>query len=255
MSLNGIELGLGLIGIGRAWGHVNAVVPPEPQAMRLLERAIEVGVRWFDTAPSYAISEERLGSFLRSLPSAEFAQVTIATKFGEQWDAERGEPMVDHSFDGLRRSLDRSLELLGRVDVLQLHKTNPAVLRSRDLDRAWEYASSTGVRLIGPSVSDLESAEIAIADRRYGVVQLPFNLGKRTFADVIARARNVRVLANRPFGMGALLYGEAALSRQQAFEFVLGHLKPGDIVLMGTKSPEHLAESAAAFTAARASRA
>jgi aryl-alcohol dehydrogenase-like predicted oxidoreductase len=251
VSARNVQLGLGLIGIGREWGHANAVVPPESEAMRLLERAVELGVQWLDTAPSYGASEERLGKFLRRLSDTERGRITVATKFGEEWDAARGQPFVDHTFDGLRRSLDRSLDLLGRVDVLQLHKTNPAVLRSEDLGRAWEYALAAGVRVVGASVSDLESAEVAIADRRYGVVQLPFNAGNRTFERMLGRAEGLRVIANRPFGMGALLYGDAPLDKQQAFEFMMARLKAGDVILTGTKSPEHLADNVAAFAAAQ----
>ena len=218
----------------------------------MLERAFELGVRWFDTAPSYGSSEERLGGFLRDLTAAERSRLTIATKFGEQWDTARGEPFVDHSYGGLRRSLDRSMGLLGRVDLLQLHKTNPQVLRSDDLTRAWEYACAAGVREIGASVADPESAEIAIADPRYRVVQLPFNAGNRTFEDVVRRAGGVRVLVNRPFGMGALLYGDAPVDKRAAFGFVIERLKDGDVVLTGTKSAEHLAENVAAFAEAQA---
>jgi len=70
---------------------------------------------------------------------------------GEHWDASRGEPYADHSFDALRRSLDASVARLGRIDILQLHKTSPAVLatnpwrapgnmRARWASRAWAPA-------------------------------------------------------------------------------------------------------------------
>ena len=62
-----VEFGLGTIGIGKPWGFANAVVPPEHQVVELLERAFTLGVRYFDTSPSYGISEERLGRFLRGL--------------------------------------------------------------------------------------------------------------------------------------------------------------------------------------------
>src|SRR5687768_16043339 len=97
------QLGLGTIGIGRAWGHVNPVVPSEDEALAVLERAVAVGYTFFDTAPSYGWSEQRLGRFLRTQGSEG---LTIATKFGELWDFDRGETRVDHSYDGLCRSLD-----------------------------------------------------------------------------------------------------------------------------------------------------
>ena len=68
MSHGGVQLGLGLIGIGKPWGHAPAPVPSEPEAIALLESAFAVGIRYFDTAPSYGdgVSEQRLGRFLKS---------------------------------------------------------------------------------------------------------------------------------------------------------------------------------------------
>jgi aryl-alcohol dehydrogenase-like predicted oxidoreductase len=237
-----VEAGLGLIGIGRPWGYANPVVPPESEAFRLLDTALELGVYYLDTAPSYGASEERLGRWLRALPLPDRGRLTIATKFGEHWDAEHDQPYADHSFDALRRSFDRSLALLGRVDVLQLHKTTPDVLRSDDLSRAWEYALSAGVREIGPSVSDVASAEIALKDARYRVMQLPFNRDRREFGSILDRAAHLRVVVNRPFAMGAMLYGDAPADKREAFAFVRAHLRAG-VVLTGTKSPEHLVEN------------
>lgn len=191
-----------------------------------------------------------MGIFLRSLDAEQRGQLTIATKFGEHWDAGRSGPFVDHSYEGLCRSLDRSLRQLERIDILQLHKTTPEVLCSADLARAWDYAASLGITRIGASVSDLESAEMALGERRYGCIQLPLNRSNAKFSRVVgqAAARGMWVAANRPFGMGAMLYGEQPVSREEAFRFVLDHSFTG-VILTGTKSKEHLAENWAAFHA------
>ncbi len=172
----GKRLGLGLIGIGRPWGHVPGEVPTELAARDFLAYAFQSGVRYFDTAPSYGSSEERFGRFLASLTPAERTSVTVATKFGEHWDDTRNEPFVDHSYDALARSLERSASRLGRIDVLQLHKTTPEVLRSHDLARAWQFAASLGIQTLGPSVSDLDSARAACASGAYQMLQLPLNV-------------------------------------------------------------------------------
>ena len=241
------QLGLGLICIGKPWGYADAAVPPESQARELLERAVELGVRFFDTAPSYGVSEERLGRFLATLTPAVRAKLTIATKFGEHWDAARQEPYVDHSFEALRRSLDGTVARIGVPDVLELHKTSPAVLRSEGLARAWEYARSLGVRAIGASVSDAESAELVIADAACTVMQAPFNCENRAFEEAVARAgaRGMLVLANRPFGMGKMLH-ESGVSKTEAFRFVVARLPQG-VILSGTKSVAHLDENWRAF--------
>jgi aryl-alcohol dehydrogenase-like predicted oxidoreductase len=175
----------------------------------------------------------------------------IASKFGEHWDKAKSEPFVDHSFDALSQSLDGSMERLGRIDILQLHKTTPEVLRSRDLARAWEYARKLGVEVIGASVSDLESAGIALAEPSYGILQLPYNRVQETFGGVIdqAAARGMAIAVNRPFGMGRMLYENREFTKADAFAFILAKGFQGAI-LSGTKSPHHLEENWRAFAAA-----
>jgi aryl-alcohol dehydrogenase-like predicted oxidoreductase len=248
--LRSVQLGLGLIGVGKPWGVAPHDIPSESEAISLLEFAYELGVRCFDTAPSYGdgVSEARLGRFLESLAGADRDALTVATKFGEHWNASGGQPYADHSRDALCRSLDQSLARLGRIDVLQLHKTNPSVLGSADLARAWEYAESMGIRRIGPSVSDLESARIAIADPRYSVMQLPYHASNPAFAPVIdeAAARGIWVAVNRPFAMGAIVADKVG-----AFRFILERPFAG-VVLTGTSSREHLRENWDAFQLATA---
>lgn len=248
-----VEFGLGMIGIGKPWGFANPEVPDERQALTLLERAFALGIRYYDTAPSYGVSEERLGRFLGALTPGERSRVGIATKFGEHWDMAKAEPFVDHSFDVLRRSLDGSLARLGRIDFLQLHKTTPQVLESSDLARAWEYAATLGITAIGASVSDLASAEIAIANPAFCILQFPYNLAQQTFGDVLDRAaaRALKIAVNRPFGMGRMLYENRELTKANAFAFILQKRFEG-VILSGTKSPDHLEENWRAFSEALA---
>ncbi len=218
-------------------------MPSETEARALLEFACDLGIHYFDTAPSYGDggSEERLGRFVKSLPAAQRATVTIATKMGEHWDRAKDEPYADHSFDALRRSLDRSMERLGRIDILQLHKTTPAALRSSEVQRAWEYARSLGIARIGPSASDLESAILALDDPSFSVMQVPYNSTHPAFGPVIDRAvaRGVFVVVNRPYAMGSLIAG--GTDKRAAFQFVLAR-QPA-VILTGTVSPDHLREN------------
>jgi aryl-alcohol dehydrogenase-like predicted oxidoreductase len=243
-----LALSLGLIGIGKPWGHSGAAVPPEAQARQLLETAFTLSIRYLDTAPSYGVSEQRLSSFLDSLAPKQRASLTLATKFGEHWDSETQQPFVDHSYDALTRSLDGSLERLGRIDLLQLHKTTPEILRSRDVERAFQYAHSLGISNIGASVSDLESAEFVLSLKSISVIQFPFNPASRQFTDAARRATASGVLpvTNRPFGMGSLLYAEPPLTQRAAFDFL--NSQPFDgVILTGTKSAQHLHENWTAF--------
>jgi len=252
MSLpwSGIRFALGLLEIGRPWAATRSI-PGESAARQLLEFAFDSGVRVFDTAPSYALSETRLGDFLRSLGPAQRSELFIATKFGETWDFEREQPDTCHSFDVLRRSIDRSLELLGPIDLLHVHKSTPDVLRSSDLARALDYASQQGVPAFGASVKDLDAARIAIADPRFLQLQFPYNAANRAMQPVLLEARAAQrlVFLNRPFNMGTLL--EAGGTPSSAVAALL--VEPFDgAILFGTGSKAHLAENLAAFRAASA---
>ncbi|WP_158790731.1 aldo/keto reductase [Granulicella sp. L60] len=245
-----LSLGLGLIGIGKPWGHSDDTVPSEKQVRELLETAFTLGIRYLDTAPSYGVSEQRLSEFLSTLTPAKRASLTLATKFGEHWNPDRQEPFVEHSYDILARSLDGSVKRLGHIDLLQLHKTTPEVLRSRDVERAFLYARSLGISNLGASVSDLDSAELALSLHGVSVLQFPLNPASQQFVETARRATEsgILVVTNRPFGMGGLLYAEPPLTHQAAFEFLIRQPFDG-VVLTGTKSIRHLHENWAAFNA------
>lgn len=255
-----VQLGLGLLSIGREWGHGARGVPDDRAVQALLEAALALGVRIFDTAPAYGTSEARFGRFLAALPMAEQAALTIATKCGEHWDESTGQPFVDHSYDALCRSIDRSLEQLGRVDLLQLHKTSPAVLDGPDLDRALAHARACGIQRFGASVSDPATGRRVCADTRFGAIQFPFNSVDRAMEPVLdqAAARGLFVLINRPFAMGRLLHEPTGTSSPrdvaiQSFRAILAHPFAGTI-LSGTRSARHLADNLATFRACREDR-
>ncbi len=90
---DGVELGLGLLSIGRVWGVAKTAVPTDSGAGALLETALARGIRIFDTAPAYAASERRLGAFLRTLRAPVRDRLVVMTKMGEHWDETAAPPM------------------------------------------------------------------------------------------------------------------------------------------------------------------
>jgi aryl-alcohol dehydrogenase-like predicted oxidoreductase len=244
-----MKLGLGLIEIGRPWGVGWSGLPPEPQVERLLETAIEEGVTFWDTASSYGVSEERVGRFLRRRPEI-LGSITVATKFGDVWEPGSNESHGDHSYEALLRSLDRSMELLPRIDLLQVHRATEEALQRDDVYRALEEARRRGVPQFGASVKTMEAARIAAATGWFEWLQVPYNPLRQEMAPVFALAREhgMRLLVNRPFAEGALLRDENGLplagseARRRAFEFIRAQAFEG-FVLVGTQSPEHLREN------------
>ena len=250
MAEHRVQLGLGLISIGRTWGAKPVPVPGEAEARAFLEAAHGLGLRLFDTSPSYGDSEVKLGRFLKNLSREERGRTTAATKFGEHWNPGTGEPFIDHSYDALCRSLDRSLERLGTIDLLQLHRTSPAVLGSADLGKAWKYAQQAGVRRIGVSASDPASAAAAL-ELGYTVMQMPYNASREDMGPAVreAASKGVELLINRPYQAGAKLYDTERPDKRALFAHVL-KVKFRGWVLTGTRSVDHLKENIDAFCAA-----
>jgi aryl-alcohol dehydrogenase-like predicted oxidoreductase len=246
-------LGLGLLSIGKPWGFRPHAVPSYAEVEPFLRAALDLGIRYFDTAASYGDGEEKLGRFLKELPREQRDGLTIATKFGEHWDAAAGTPFLDHSYDSLVRSLDRSLDRLGRIDVLHVHRASPEVVASPDVERAAAYARQAGIAAIGPSVSAPAAGQMALERGWVSALQFPFNEGNVAFADVLeaAKGRGLRVVTNRPFGEGRLLYDDAGTRRgperfTELLRFVTERLGSGTVIL-GTTSVAHLRENVAAF--------
>jgi aryl-alcohol dehydrogenase-like predicted oxidoreductase len=244
-----VELGLGLIGIGRTWGFLNPPIPSEKQSLILLNNALNLGIRFFDTAPSYGLSEKRLGIFLKSLPKNERDRLIISTKFGEHWNSEKSEPFVNHSYDFLRASIDQSFARLGQIDIIQLHKTNPSVLLSSEVNKAVEYAKFVGVRFFGASVSDLESARLAISLPWISYLQLPYNQENNMFKEIfdLSVRQKKKLIINRPFNSG-----KNTTSPVESFRHILSEKFSG-VILSGTTSTIHLRSNINSFNQASSS--
>lgn len=247
-----VELGCGLLALGRQWG-TSPGVPSDNEAMHFLRTAYDLGIRFFDTAPAYGLSERRLGAFLATLDDDKRAEVTVATKFGEHWDAATNTGYTDHSFEALRRSLDQSLQYLGGIALLQLHKATPELLQDADVRRAFDYARQRGVLAFGASASDPQTANLALEDELFSFVQLPYNQANVQMQDIVTctRSKGKQLIINRPFQMGTAM--AASTDKQQAaaeaFRFILQEDFDG-VILTGTSNINHLRENMAAFRAA-----
>src|SRR6185312_8024471 len=125
------DLGFGTAPIGNLYAEVG-----EDEARNALERALRLGVRYFDSAPFYGhgLAERRLG---RALAGSRRDGFAVSTKVGRRIESDpaRSEMITDgfavhgsravfdYSRDGVLRSFEASLERLGldRVDLLFLH--------------------------------------------------------------------------------------------------------------------------------------
>lgn len=115
-SLQVTNLGFGTAPIG----NVNAVSDADADAT--IQRAYEMGIRLFDSAPLYGRgeSELRIGRALKGVPRDSYV---ISTKIGRVLNADRSAFVYDYSYDGVMRSLDGSLQRLGtdHVEIVLVH--------------------------------------------------------------------------------------------------------------------------------------
>ncbi len=102
-------LGMGGLFVSRAGGD------DRERAYEAVHRALELGVNFVDTAPSYLDSEEVLGEALAGVSRP----VILSTKLGG-----RPQPFDARNLDHLKYSFAQSLKLLGRdaVDILMVHE-------------------------------------------------------------------------------------------------------------------------------------
>jgi diketogulonate reductase-like aldo/keto reductase len=236
------ELRLGpVVGLG-TW---NTFDDDENLACRLVDAALEAGVRNFDSSPMYGGAERALAAALASRRD----EAAVLTKI---WTS---------STEDARRQLANQLEWFGRVDVEQIHNL---VAWERHLP--WLEAECGGGQIgkLGVthySAVSFEELGRALKTRRFDTVQVPLNPRERTCEQLLlplAAALGVAVIVMRPFGEGELLAREPAPAElsplaefgvttwpQALLKWALSDERV-DLVIPGTRRPERVAENAAA---------
>ena len=225
------------------------------EAVRVLRRAIELGVNFIDTADSYGphVAEEIIAEALYPYPDGLF----IATKGGlERPGPDRWTPNGRPEY--LRRQLEGSLRRLKveRIDLWQLHRVDRAVPADVQFEAIREFQRQGLVRLAGlseVSVSQIEQArrivEIASIQNRYNVFDREWE------AELEYCERNgMAFIPWFPLAAGALEEGgplarvarrHDASVHQIALAWLLAR-SPVMLVIPGTSSVAHLEENIAA---------
>jgi D-threo-aldose 1-dehydrogenase len=207
---------------GAPLGNLYAPIA-EDVADATVDAAWDHGIRVFDTAPLYGhgLSERRLGRVLRERPRAEYA---LSTKVGRLLAPGRGStdgfviPATHHvewdfSADGVRRSLDASLERLGldRVDTVLIH--DPDHHYRQALEQAYpalhELRAQGVVRAIGAGMNQAAMLTRFARETEMDVVLLAgrYTLLEQDALDDLLPAcleRDVEVIAAGVFNSGLL---------------------------------------------------
>ena len=247
------RLGFGAMRItGRGiWG------PPADReaAIRVLRRAVELGVDFIDTADSYGpdISEELIAEALH--PYAD--GLVIATKGGLLRDGPnkwRPDGRPEH----LRQALDGSLARLrvDRIDVYQFHRPDPAVPFEESVGALAELRAAGKVRHVGLSNVTVDQLAAARAIVPIVSVQNRYNPSDRSSEPVVDETakEGIAFLPWAPIGgyrpgegdgLDAVAERHGATPVQVALAWQLSR-SPQVLPIPGTGSVEHLEENVAA---------
>jgi len=194
------EISFGAWAIGSAWGSVD-----DRESIAALNRAIELGVNFVDTADVYGDghSEQLIAQVLKERPEA----VRVATKAGRRLDPHVAE---GYTAENLTRFVERSLKNLDTeaLDLVQLHCPPTEVYYRPEVFGALDDLVQAGKLLhYGVSVEKVEEALKAIEYPNVETVQIIFNMFRHRPAELFfreAQARNVGVIVRVPLASGLL---------------------------------------------------
>jgi aryl-alcohol dehydrogenase-like predicted oxidoreductase len=179
-KLGGLEvsaLGLGcmpMAGIGPAmYGKAD-----HRESIATLERAMELGVTFFDTAEVYGpyVNEELIGQAIRGRRE----RLVIATKFGFRL-ADGKVAGVDSSPENVRRACEGSLKRLGvdTIDLYYQHRVDPDVPIEETVGAMARLVEEGKVRFLGLSEAGADNIRRAHATHPIAALQSEYSLWER----------------------------------------------------------------------------
>ena len=183
----------------------------KPDAAKLIRRAYEAGINYFDTANSYSDSEEKLSLALKDVRE----QVIISTKSGAT------------TKEGAMAHIENSLRHLGYIDLFQFH--NPAQLPDISdpngaFAAALEMKEKGYIRHIGITNHRHHIAKAAIESGNFETLQFPF-CHLATDVDVelveLCKKADMGFIAMKGLSGGLLTNAEACYAFMQQYENVV----------------------------------
>ncbi len=226
------------------------------EAIRVLRRAVELGINFIDTADSYGpgVSEEIIAEALHPYPTG----LSIATKGGferpgpNQW-VENGKP------EHLRSACEGSLRRLrlDRIDLYQLHRIDPKVPADDQLGALKDLQSQGEIKHIGLSEVSVRQIQHARTIVPIVSVQNRYNVADRGSEDVLQYCEKEKLpfipwfplAAGRVSRTDSSIIQAAARLKATPTQVALAWLlarSPVMLPIPGTSSVRHLEENLAA---------
>lgn len=228
--------------------------PPKDkaEAIRVLKRAVELGVNFIDTADSYGpnVSEELIAEALH--PYAK--DLVIATKGGLTRTGPNEWP-IDASPEHLKKALEGSLKRLKleQIDLYQLHRIDPDVPAEKTFEFLLKAQKEGKIKHIG--LSEVHVADIKKAQEYFEVVSVQnmYSVDNRKWETELhyCKDNNIAFIPWFPLNAGnveglkvikKIADSHKATTHQVALNWLLQHA-PNIILIPGTSSVAHLEEN------------
>jgi pyridoxine 4-dehydrogenase len=211
------------------------IVDHREEGVRVLRRAVELGVTLIDTADIYGAgqSEEVVAEALHPYPDG----LVIATKGGLGYGLQ--ERVRDGRPEYLRRACDASLRRLklDRIDLYQLHRHDPEVPIEESIGALEQLRTEGKIRLIGVSNFSLAQLRAAQTVARIVSVQNQYNRGL-LIADPVLDACEAEGIAFMPWNP----LGEGLRGPAHELPWLLDR-SPVMLPIPGTSTVAHLEEN------------
>src|SRR6266516_3059904 len=230
--------------------------PDRANSLKVLRRAVELGVNLIDTADAYGpeVDELLLAEALYPNPK----DLVIATKGGNTRPGP-GQWVPDGRPEYLKQCVDKSLKRLRleRIDLYQLHRVDPKVPMEDSLGALKEMQDAGKIRHVG--LSEVSPDEVKRARKILPIVsvQNQYNIGNRKWEDTLTycEKESLGFMPWSPIGGSRGLKAGDALEAaakthgvtvvQLALAWLL-HRSPIMLPIPGTSSVAHLEENVAA---------
>ena len=209
LGQTGLEItrvGFGAWAIGGGDWEFGWGAQDDAESVAAIERALELGVNWIDTAAVYGLGHSE--TIVRRALEGVDQRPYVFTKAG-LLDGGGGRVVNSLKRDSIRREVEASLTRLGvdAIDLYQIHWPNP----DRDVEEGWaafaELKDEGLVRHIGVSNFDVDQLRRAQAIAPVETLQPPYSLVERTVEEEIlpfAEREGIGVIAYSPMGSGLL---------------------------------------------------